>query len=528
MRLVITSSISLCSFKARGKKNTLAEKAKILSDWIGRICKVDKLTRFLDREIRESILAEIRPTREEVQKQKEAVSRITESLSDFTDCQWEYLYIQAEGSTGKKQTQLRGASDLDIFVVLSPSDYPEVRVGGQKARRAAVDEIMEGLVDSWFIPALKGLEPDNMQKTYSQHPYLSAKMDGFDVDIVGCFEVSAQELSASGPISAMDRTIHHSEYVNLHLEDQSRDDVRILKSFARASHAYGDTCAVGRMGFTGYALEILIIQNGSLQRALNAIVNLDTTPSDPEGRPLSILKEKATFRDDYVFIIDPTDSNRNVASSFDERAVKLLKLLAKSLLHEVEEGNANRVREMIIEKPIQAHEIPRSIMEHSIVFEFEAEKTYHYTVLRDKLYSLGKLVAGQLQKEPTGESRFGPAIFEVYFEGNLYSLAFLLGRMRAPNTYLSKGPPLSLVNAVEEFKRAHSGTIEKEEHIWTTRTRVHTTAIELAESLIAQHGIKGLGRKKPEETSRKLLRIIHDYVLPVEEEFPMVKGRELV
>jgi tRNA nucleotidyltransferase (CCA-adding enzyme) len=412
--------------------------------------------------------------------------------------------------------------------VLNPNAYPEVRAPGQKTRVASVDKIMEALVDGWFIPALKKLKPDNMQKTYSQHPYLSAKLDDFDVDIVGCFEVSAKELSTSGPISAMDRTIHHSEYVNLHLNDESRDDVRILKSFARASHAYGDTCAVGRMGFTGYALEILIIQNGSLQQALNAIVNLETTPLDPEGRALSLLKEKTTFRDDYVFIIDPTDSNRNVASSFGERAVKLLKLLAKKLLQEVAEENVNRIREMIIEKPIQIDEIPSSIMENSIVFEFEAEKIYHYTIVRDKLYSLGKLVAGQLQKEQTGESRFGPVIFEVYFEGDFYSLAFLVGKMQAPRTYLSKGPPLNLVDAVEEFKRAHFDTTKKEGYIWTTRTRVHTSAIELAESLIARHGIKGLSRKKPEDTSRKLLRIIHDYVLPVEVEFPIEKDRELV
>ncbi|NHI83697.1 MAG: hypothetical protein EAX81_05290 [Candidatus Thorarchaeota archaeon] len=479
------------------------------------------MTRFLDEEIRKSILAEIRPTEEEIKKQKKQVSRITESLKKFAHSEWKYTRIQAEGSTGKKQTQLRGASDLDIFVILNPEDYGDVLAKNPRARMNAVNSIMEAVVDEWFIPALRKLKPSSCQKTYSQHPYLSVKLNGFDVDIVGCFEVSPQELLASGPISAMDRTIHHSEYVNLHLCQETRDDVRILKSFARASYAYADTCAVGRMGFTGYALELLIIRGGGLEQALKYIIDLERTPLDPEGRSLAKLKEDPSFRDDFVFIIDPIDPNRNVSSSFDERTVRLLRMRAEKLLEEFEEGNINRIMKMVIEKPISLSPLPSWIVRHSIVFEFKEEKSYHYSVFRDKLYSLGKLVAGQLQHEQTGEIRFGATLFEVYFEAESYSLAFLVENMMISNVYSYKGPPLNLSTAVEDFRRVHADTVEKAGYIWTTKEREFTSARSLAETLIDHYGIKGLSRKEPGETSTKLLRVILDHVLPVEHGFPV-------
>ncbi len=256
-----------------------------------------------------SVLAAITPTEEEILKQKSAITNITEALAMYGNkAGFRYSRIQAEGSTGRKQTQLKGASDLDIFVVLNPEQYENIQEEEMGLRTSKVDEIMNSLVEEWFEPAVTVLEPMGVQKTYSQHPYLSLSYKGFDVDVVGCFELSAQELAISGPISAMDRTIHHTEYVVLHLDDAKRNEVRMLKSFVRASHAYADTCAVGRMGFTGYALELLIINTGGLRSALRAIVDLEHTPLDPKNRLVSQLREIPAFRDDYVFIIDPTDT----------------------------------------------------------------------------------------------------------------------------------------------------------------------------------------------------------------------------
>ncbi|MFX1369170.1 MAG: hypothetical protein ACFFAY_11265 [Promethearchaeota archaeon] len=485
---------------------------------------------LISEQFTNSVLAAITPTEEEILKQKSAITKITEALAMYgSKAGFRYSRIQAEGSTGRKQTQLRGASDLDIFVVLKPEQYENIQEEEMGLRTSKVDEIMNSLVEEWFEPAVTVLEPMGVQKTYSQHPYLSLSYKGFDVDVVGCFELSARELAMSGPISAMDRTIHHTEYVVQHLDDAKRNDVRMLKSFVRASHTYADTCAVGRMGFTGYALELLIINTGGLRPALRAIVDLEHTPLDPKSRLVSHLREIPAFRDDYVFIIDPTDPSRNVASSFDGRSYRLLKLLSSEFLKAIEETDGDRMRNLILEKPIPVAELPKWFLSKALVYEFESDRSTHYTVLRDKLYRLGRQVVSQISREPTGEKRFGDVIFEVFFEKETYSLGFLVESMTIPEFFPSRGPPLELDDAVRAFRKSHSVTFEEDGYVWAKRHRSQTSAEVEVREFICTHKIGGLKLKKnPGPTSSKLLRVILEYVLPAEPGFPTHQMKESI
>jgi tRNA CCA-adding enzyme len=488
------------------------------------------LGELISEQFTKSILAEITPTDEEIVQQKAAITELTDALKTYGNKEgFKYSRIQAEGSTGRKQTQLRGASDLDIFVVLNPTHNEMVQKEDPKVKTPIVDELMDGLVEDWFKPAMAILDPADLQKTYSQHPYLSLTYSGFDVDIVGCFELSAQELARSGPISAMDRTIHHSEYVALHLDDVKRNDVRILKSFVRANHAYADTCAVGRMGFTGYALELLIINTGGLLPAFKAIAGLESAPLDPKGRAISELREIPAFRDDYVFIIDPTDPSRNVASSFDGRSYRLLKLLSSKFLKAIEDKEQERVKDLILEQPIAITELPKWFSNSTLVYEFESDGSIHYTVLRDKLYRLGRQVVSQLSREPTGEKRFGDAIFEVFFEKEIYGLGFLVESMKIPESFPSRGPPLELSDAVKTFQKSHSKTFEENGYVWATRYRSQTSAEEVVRDFIASHEIGGLELKTDlGSVSTKLLQIMFEYVLPAEPEFPAELMKESI
>jgi len=482
---------------------------------------------LLSDAFRRRILDEITPTDNEVALQKSTIALLIEALKLYAEQEeLQYTRIQAEGSTGKKQTQLRGASDLDIFVVLNPLHYEKVICEDAKGQSLAVDSVMDNLVESWFKPAIYSLKPSSMKKTYSQHPYLSVKYQEFDVDIVGCFELSAQELSSSGPISAMDRTIHHSEYVALHLDHDKRNDVRMLKSFARASHAYGDTCAVGQMGFTGYALELLIIQNNSFGEALETIIDLETTPLDPIRREITELEEIPAFKDNHVFIIDPTDPGRNVASSFDKRSYRLLKLLSSELLAASRDGNEEQMRSLLLEKPISSSEPPSWFMSNSLTYEFKSDGSTHYTVLRDKLYRLGRQVVSHLQREATGEKRFGDAIFEVYFERERFCLGFLIEQMTIAESFASRGPPINLDMAVEEFQKTHSVTYERDGYIWAIRNRPQTSAEVVVNDFIESNTIKGLERVQNSATSQRLANIIHNYVLLAEPTFPTQRIKE--
>jgi tRNA nucleotidyltransferase (CCA-adding enzyme) len=478
---------------------------------------------IISEAIADVVLSEIVPTDEEVKRQATAIDSLKNALERYAiNHGFPFHSIEPQGSTGKKQTQLRGASDIDLFVILSQEDYPEIIGQSPKRRGKAVDSLMENMVDNWFKPALSGVEASSIQKTYSQHPYLSLEMMGFEVDIVSCFLIPQKDLEKDGPITAMDRTIHHSEYVSSNIESL-RDDTRILKSFVRACHTYADRCAVGQMGFTGYALELLVILKGGVDEAIRAILELETVPVDPFQRSLEVLRKMPAFRDDSIFIMDPTDPGRNVASSFDKRSFRLLKVLSSQLIAAAREGNFSKIKELLIEKPIPTIAVPKWFESHSSVREFKSDGSVHYTILRDKIHSFARKAANELSRENTGEPRFGEILTEVYFEESSYAVGFIIENPIISEKYERKGPPTSLKEASDSFRHAHPKAFERDGHYWIEESRKWTSAEDHIDSLTESVSINALILTSKTETSSKLLNIMKDWVLIAEPDFPSLK-----
>jgi tRNA nucleotidyltransferase (CCA-adding enzyme) len=470
-----------------------------------------------------AILEEIVPTKVEIKNQTIVIDSLRQSLERYAKANgFSYHSIEPQGSTGKKQTQLRGASDIDLFVILSQDDFSELLTKDIKKRGEAVDNLMDSMVDDWFIPAMDGLTINSLQKTFSQHPYLSLEMMGFEVDIVSCFLIDSEDLEKNGPITAMDRTIHHSEYVFSKI-GALRDDARILKSFVRASHAYADRCAVGRMGFTGYALELLVILKGGVDDAIKAILELDTIPVDPFHRRLDDLRKIPAFKDDSIFIMDPTDPGRNVASSFDQRSFRLLKVLSSRLIAAAKKDNYETVRKLLLEKPIPTTPVPKWFENHSSVHEFKSDGSVHYTVLRDKLHSFARRVATELSQENTGEVRFGEVLSEVYFESSSYALGFIVEKPSISKQFERRGPPTSLKDATDNFRQAHPDAFERDGHLWIEEPRRWTFAMDHIDSHMKEFSITGLSPTERTETASKLLNIMANWVLLAEPAFPSLK-----
>jgi tRNA nucleotidyltransferase (CCA-adding enzyme) len=479
----------------------------------------------LPGELRSKVLSLICPTPEEIKTQQATVSALKHALElRAAKISQPFSFIEAQGSTGKKQTQLKLIADIDLFVGLRLKDYENIISNKPKERNRLIGGLLDGFVDDWFLPAVKTLEVENVLKTYSQHPYLSLSFMGLDVDILCCFDLSAEAIAENGPITAVDRTVHHSNFVADRLTPEKRDDVRLLKSFVRACHAYADDCAVGRMGFTGYSLELLVLESDSFADAIGRLVQLGTKPMDPLNRSVEKLRSSTSFRDDYVLIIDPTDHGRNVASSFDERAVRWVQLRAKQVTEFLEMGSLEEHTGILVEAEIPKSPIPKAIRNHALSFEFQSDRTAHYTVLRDKLHRLARRISSQLESEDTGEARFGKSLTEVYFEDDRFALGVIVESVLISEDYLRKGPPITMKDAAEKFVETHPTSFEESGHLWTRRTRKWTNAKELAESVVEQHSIKGLTlTAKGTAVSRRVLRTLHDYVMQIEKDFSINK-----
>jgi len=168
-------------------------------------------------------------------------------------------------------------------------------------------DIGTAVLDGWVIQ-------------YAEHPYVRGNYNGYDVDVVPCYEVS----DATRLQSAVDRTPFHTEYIRRHLDKEQKDEVRLLKRFMQGVGCYSAEERV--QGFAGYLAELLVIRYGSFLEVIRSAsrwedeVVLSLTDGETEA-----------FPEPFVFV-DPVDSSRNVAAAVSPDKRRLFMLAAAAYI----------------------------------------------------------------------------------------------------------------------------------------------------------------------------------------------------
>lgn len=208
---------------------------------------------------------------------------------------------KAEGMvTGSiaRDTWVKGDRDLDVFMLFDPG-----------MSREALEQ--EGLA---LARAIAGKFTDRFYEKYAEHPYINARIDAVDVDLVPCYRVQ----SAAKIQSAVDRTPFHTRYITDKINGLV-DDVLLLKQFAKAGGIYGSDQMTE--GFSGYLCELLILHYGGFPALIAAA---------SEWRPhmvIDIEKHGAKEFDEPLVVIDPVDPKRNVAAAVSlDRMVEFVEL----------------------------------------------------------------------------------------------------------------------------------------------------------------------------------------------------------
>ena len=203
------------------------------------------------------------------------------------------------GSTARG-TWLSGDRDIDLFVRF-PTDLDR--------------ETLE----RYGLQVGHAVLPDGHEE-YAEHPYVKGTFEGFEVDLVPCYDVD----DATQIQSAVDRTPFHTEYLRDRLTDDLAADVRVCKRFLKGIGAYGSNLRT--RGFSGYLTELLVVEYGGFRPLLDAAADWQPPVElDPEDHGT------ATF-DDPLVVIDPTDPERNVAAVCAPQNVARLQHYARELL----------------------------------------------------------------------------------------------------------------------------------------------------------------------------------------------------
>jgi len=242
--------------------------------------------------LREKILEDVYPDEEEIDEAK----KLYREISAFIEGEFG-LETHFAGSTGRG-TCMAGDKDIDIFV-LFPKDTD----------RQELEE--KGLTVGKKVFKSFGGE---FEVDYAEHPYTKGVVESHEVEIVPCFDVEPENIR-----SAVDRSPHHSRWVRDNIDYELKKDAVILKKFLKSADLYGSSLKLE--GFSGYLCENLIIEYGGFQELIDSAQKwekekvIDPEKQYEDGLPKNLSNK---FSEDSLILIDPVDSERNVASVLSE------------------------------------------------------------------------------------------------------------------------------------------------------------------------------------------------------------------
>ncbi len=238
------------------------------------------------------------PSKEEAQKEKAFAEGTRKKLQKAFGKKAQLFFV---GSTAR-DTGVRGDKDIDIFAA-----FPKARTKEQIVKIT--------------ISTVKRVLPAKWEMHYAEHPYLQGHLGGFKVEVVPCFRIKVNE----GIISAVDRTPLHALYLQKHLTQKQKRDVRVLKVLLKAHGIYGAELEVG--GFSGLVCEYLILNYRSLANLLAFAA---------KWKPPVVLDIEDYYDQEYgelirrfktpLIIIDFIDRNRNAAAAISTES--FLKFIA--------------------------------------------------------------------------------------------------------------------------------------------------------------------------------------------------------
>ena len=260
------------------------------------------------KNIFDSVLKDIKPTKSDIKTMTMHVNYITEKLAKMTGKEVE---IRVAGSIAKG-TYLKGDADVDIFVLFKKG------TSKQTLEKKAIE----------YGKKLISAKSDYYVIKYAEHPYVRVYLHsiGVNADLVPATKIDNPEELAT----TVDRTPFHTEFILSNMTERQKDETRVLKALLKAHNIYG--AEVKTSGFSGYLCELLIHHFGSLHSLLNYMSRAqDAVVLFPKDRTEGDIGYTKRFHTNFV-VIDPVDKNRNVAAGVSQESLSRFILISKKFM----------------------------------------------------------------------------------------------------------------------------------------------------------------------------------------------------
>ena len=393
-----------------------------------------KLNEF--KRVIKEILKEIKPSSSQNNHEKKFVDSLLNKINKMNGVHKRAIIA---GSFARN-TNLKDSKDFDIFVM-----YPK-------------DTDKEVFVNQSLSLGKEVFKGNFWEKAYSQHPYIRGIIDGYKVEVVPAYDIE----NTSELISAVDRTPFHLEYLLKALKNSQKDDIRLLKYFLKRIGCYGADSEF--LGFSGYLCELLVLYYNDFLGVLQAVNNWDfnTKIALEDEHEVSLNK----FNDPLI-VIDPTDSNRNVASAVARTTISKFIMASRLFLN-------NPALDFFKEK------IFRNLNYNQLVGKIEnipllileiENKDLLKDIVWSKIRRLGKKLNIYLNEEDFKILKLN----YYYNEDSSKAYVFVIvNNLQRSGLKLSIGPKVNSIVHCENFinnSRASFGPYIKEDYLYSLKLR---------------------------------------------------------
>lgn len=381
------------------------------------------------------VLKDVKPTDEEI---KYANSVANEIMSRLKSKVPDDVGLLLAGSVARG-TQMRGDYDIDIFLL-----FPRQMNKEQMEKKGL--ELAKRIVNR--------KKNESYTIKYAEHPYakLLLKDKGVTADIVPAYKIS----NASERGTAVDRTQLHNEFVNRSLTTRQRDEVRVLKAFLLAHNIYGAEASTE--GFSGYLCELLIYHYSSfaklLEKVADARMPVVIEPAlqkqfMPETEEAKLLCTRFNSR---LIVVDPTDSNRNVAANVSEESFARFVLSARALLANPVYSHFYGPKYSDLGSKVRLGEVLRRLDCRLYALRFVLPDIAD-DILWHQLKRACRMIDASLAK-----NSFPTVLSLCNISGNEAVLGFLVNNAAMGSTIMH-GPEVFMRSASEAFLNAHKSSI---------------------------------------------------------------------
>lgn len=256
-------------------------------------------------------------------------------------------------------------------------------------------------------------------------------------------------------LNSTDLSYFHVNYVKKELEKRILiKDIVLAKTFCRAQNVYGAESWI--RGFSGYALECLVIYYKGFEKMLKELANTKIHEKiilDPKkhykNKHEVLIEMNESKRKSPIVLVDPTYKERNVASALSHETFERFKLKAKAFLKKPDikffikkEVKENEFREEAKNKKLEYAKISiKTDKQEGEIAGAKLEKFYRYLLNEIKKYY------------EINESIFD---FNEKQEANIHLL------VKPKKEVFQRGPFVQMKEEALAFKKLHENTFVKD------------------------------------------------------------------